>query len=36
LLRQEILDWFGGKDQFIRLYLEMTNYYYESNISIED
>ncbi len=36
LLRDEILDWFGGKDRFIKIHLEMTKYYYETDVAIED
>jgi putative transposase len=36
LLRQELLDWFGNKDLFIRTHKEMTKYYYDSQISIEE
>jgi putative transposase len=36
LRRQEVLEWFGGKDQFIQLHEEMTDYYNEGDISIED
>jgi putative transposase len=36
LLRQEVLDWFGGLSQFIKVHKEMTAYYYDNNISIED
>jgi putative transposase len=36
LLRNEILEWFGGKKLFIKAHKEMKDYYYESGISIED
>lgn len=36
LLRNEVLDWFGNKAQFIKAHMELTKYYYESDISIED
>jgi putative transposase len=36
LLRNEVLDWFGNKAGFIKTHKELTNYYYESDISIED
>jgi len=36
LLRDEILDWFGGKERFIKIHLEMTKYYYETDVAIED
>ncbi len=36
LLREEVLAWFGGKEQFIKTHLEMTSLYYKDNISIEE
>jgi REP element-mobilizing transposase RayT len=36
LLRDEVLDWFGNKEQFIKAHNDLTQYYYESDISIED
>jgi REP element-mobilizing transposase RayT len=36
LLRTEILDWFGGKERFIKINLEMTKFYYETDVAIED
>ncbi|MBY0434311.1 MAG: hypothetical protein K2U26_09395 [Cyclobacteriaceae bacterium] len=35
LQRQEVLEWFGGREQFIKLHEEMTSYYNDSQISIE-
>jgi len=36
LIRNEVLKWFGGKEQFIKTHLEMTRFYYDNGISIED
>ena len=36
LLRKEVIDWFGTKTLFIKAHHELTDYYYESDISIED
>lgn len=36
LLRDEVLNWFGDKAQFINVHREMIAYYIESDISIED
>ena len=36
LLRREILDWFGGKSQFIKLLKEQSTYYYSCDASIDD
>ncbi len=36
LCRQEILDWFGGRDQFINVLKEQTAYYYNSDVGIEE
>ncbi len=36
LLRNEVIEWFGNKDLLIKTHKEMTKYYYESDISIED
>jgi putative transposase len=36
LLRAELYEWFGGKDQLIQAHLDLVNYYYESEISIEE
>ena len=36
LLRDEVLDWFGGKQQLIKAHKDLTQYYYDSEISIED
>ena len=36
LLRNEILDWFGGKEQFTKIHKEMTDYYYGFGRAIEE
>ncbi len=36
LRRQEVMEWFGDREQFIKLHQEMTSYYKGSDISIED
>lgn len=36
LLRNELLDWFGGKKQFIRTHNNLSQYYYSSDTAIED
>jgi hypothetical protein len=36
ICRQEVLDWFGGLQPFIDAHLSMTEYYYGSNVSIEE
>jgi REP element-mobilizing transposase RayT len=37
IMRKEVLDWFGGKDQFIQAHNNMANYYYGAeNYSIEN
>lgn len=33
--REEILDWFGGKDNFIKTHLENSKYFYEHGLSME-
>lgn len=35
-LKKEIMKWFGNKQRFIQTHMEMSEYYYQSNISIED
>lgn len=35
LLRQELWDWFGGKEAMIKTHLDLSAYYYESEIAIE-
>lgn len=32
LLRQEVLEWFGGIERFLQLHADMTSYYYEGDI----
>ncbi len=34
--RQYILDWFGGRDQFIKVINEQTAYYYNADVGIEE
>ncbi|MEO7523410.1 MAG: hypothetical protein ABIT58_04910 [Ferruginibacter sp.] len=36
LLKQEVLDWFGGKKQFIKMLKEKTEYYHSCESSMED
>jgi putative transposase len=36
LKREEVLEWFGGKQQFIDTHKSMSKYYYNNDISIED
>ena len=36
LLRQEVIDWFGGKDNMIKTHREMSQYYYDSKIALEE
>jgi putative transposase len=36
LKRNEVLDWFGGLQQFIKVHKEMTGYYYNDTIGIEE
>ena len=36
LCRQEVLDWFGGLKPFIDAHIGMTEYYYGSDIAIEE
>jgi REP element-mobilizing transposase RayT len=36
LLRDEIIEWFGGKEQCIKIHKEMAAYYYNCAISIEE
>ena len=36
LLRIEILEWFGGKERFIQIHRDMTDYYYSFPRGIED
>ncbi|CAN5390769.1 hypothetical protein BH11BAC3_BH11BAC3_02590 [soil metagenome] len=36
LKRAELLDWFGGLDNFIKVHKEMTSYYYDPDIEIEE
>ena len=36
LLREELFDWFGGKANYIKTHRELTSFYYETPISIEE
>ncbi|MBK9571110.1 MAG: hypothetical protein IPO53_15160 [Chitinophagaceae bacterium] len=36
LLRNELFNWFGNKESFIKTHEELTKYYYDSDISIEE
>lgn len=36
LLREELLEWFGGKEAMIKIHLELSQYYRNSEISIEE
>ncbi|MGN6491819.1 MAG: transposase [Agriterribacter sp.] len=35
LLREEVLEWFGGKDAFIKAHYSLTQFYYESEVGID-
>lgn len=35
LLREDVLEWFGGKDAFIKAHHELTKYYYEAGGAID-
>lgn len=36
LYRQELLDWFGGLQRLIQVHKEQTQFYYNSDITVED
>ncbi len=36
LLRKEVIEWFGSKEDFIKAHRDLIEFYYESDISIED
>jgi putative transposase len=36
ILREELIDWFGGIDQLIKAHRDLSQYYYDSEIAIED
>jgi putative transposase len=36
LNRNEVLDWFGGANEFIKIHKSMTEYYYNCDAAIED
>ncbi len=36
LLRSEVLEWFGGKERFIKIHKDMTDYYYGFPGALDD
>ena len=36
LKREEVLEWFGGRQQLIEIHKKMTDYYFNSDVSIEE
>ncbi len=36
LLQSELFDWFGDRDAFIKTHFELSQYYYQSDVGIED
>jgi len=36
LMKDEVLNWFGDKDQFIKIHLEKASVYFEEYFSIEE
>lgn len=36
LLRNELIEWFGNKDQLVKAHLDLSQYYNESDIAIEE
>lgn len=36
LIRAEVLEWFGGAEQFVKVHKEMTSYYYGSDIEKDE
>jgi hypothetical protein len=36
LLRQELLEWFGGKELFIKSHTELSQFYEISDVAIEE
>ena len=36
ILREEIIDWFGSLDIFIKTHKEMAEYYYDCDVALED
>ena len=36
LFRNELLDWFGGKEKFTKILKEQTKYYYSCDTAIDD
>lgn len=35
LMRKELIDWFGSKEQLIKTHVDLSQYYYESEVAIE-
>ena len=36
LLRDEVIEWFGSLETFIKVHKELTEYYYNCDVSIEE
>jgi hypothetical protein len=36
LLRKELIDWFGTREQLIKAHYDLSQYYYDSEIAIEE
>ena len=36
LLRKELLEWFGGRGLFIKTHTDLSQYYYDNDLAIED
>lgn len=36
LKREEVLEWFGGKKSFMEVHQSMSDFYFKTDISIED
>lgn len=36
LLRKEVIDWFGNKEQFVKAHVDLIQYYYNIDVSIEE
>jgi putative transposase len=36
LLRQELINWFGGKEQLIKAHKDLTKFYFDSEVANED
>ncbi|WP_221390371.1 hypothetical protein [Dyadobacter sp. NIV53] len=35
LQRDEVLEWFGGREEFIRIHREQTEYFYDIFVSVD-